>query len=188
MELVHKEIVDGDLAEQVWEMYAAAFEPLRTTAVQRHVMLRQEFDDVMCDPRVRKILAVDRPDSGRLVVAGAATLTQDLDAVPLISPDYFAARWPQLFAERRIWYVGFLAVHPDYHGTRAVSVTVGEICRRAAREGGLVAVDICAHNEATIKLPTLLLRLARTFTPRTSLLKLDAQTYWAFDFPEPAVA
>src|SRR3712207_8442615 len=34
--------------------------------------------------------------------------------------------------------------------------------------GGIVAVDVCSYNETAIKLPTMLLRLARTFSPARS--------------------
>lgn len=185
MKAVERDVVDGDLGECLWRMYVEAFEPLRAAAVQRHLMVRWEFDEILADARVTKILVVDDEASAPTEpVAGMATVTNDLCAVPLISPDYFRARWPRLFTEKRIWYVSFLAVAPDYHGTRVASLLVEPICELAGAEGGLVGVDICSYNETVMRLPTLLLRLARTYVPSTSLRKLDAQTYWAFDFPE----
>jgi ribosomal protein S18 acetylase RimI-like enzyme len=184
MKVVERDLVESDLGERLWSMYVEAFEPLSAAAVQRHLMVRWEFDEMLADARVTKILVFD--DEASLStdpVAGMATVTNDLCAVPLISPDYFRARWPRLFTEKRIWYVSFLAVAPDYHGTRVASLLVEPICERAGAEGGLVGVDICAQNEALMRLPTLLLRLARTYVPSTALLRLDAQTYWAFDFP-----
>jgi hypothetical protein len=60
------------------------------------------------------------------------------------------------------------------------------MCEEAAGSGGIIAADICEHNEATLRLPMAIARLARTFTPGVTPQRLDAQVYWAFEFPEPA--
>lgn len=100
-----------DSAGEYWSLYENAFDDLRSLAVQRHLMLRPEFDELMLDKRVMKY-AVRDEERGR--VAALATMTNDLHAVHLISPEYFQRRWPQLYAEQRIWYVSFVAVEPDY--------------------------------------------------------------------------
>ena len=83
-------ITDEDRREAMWTMYRDAFEELNTLAVQRHMMFRSEFDEVMADPRVDKYVALD--DDGTM--CGVATYTNDLDAVPLIAPQYFERHWP----------------------------------------------------------------------------------------------
>ncbi len=47
-------VLPAHLLEPAWELYVEAFAELRTTAAQRHVMYRSEFDEVMADPRVTK--------------------------------------------------------------------------------------------------------------------------------------
>lgn len=194
MHLIELDVVTGDLGDRLWTMYLRAFEPLRAAAVQRHLMIRAEFDEVLADSRVRKILVVrgedpEDPDDVESAgadaddVLGVAAVTADLEAVPLVSPEYFATRWPLLHAERRIWYVSFLAVTPDYQGSRVASLLVTPIAQRANANGGIVVVDICSHNEVRMRLPSILLRMARVYAPEATMTKLDAQTYWAYDFP-----
>src|SRR5262245_2149390 len=103
-----------DLLDDAWNLYSTAFDGLNALAVQRHLMYRDEFKDVMLDPRVQKFLYL--ADDGAL--CGLAPYTTTLDAVPLISPPYFERRWPEHYAQRRIWYCGFVAVE---HTERAVN-------------------------------------------------------------------
>src|SRR5258706_16131432 len=91
------DLVQGDLREEAWTLYSEAFDELNALAVQRHLMYRNEFDDVMADPRVQKYLCLDVDDALR----GMSIYTNDLGAVPLISPPYFERHWPEHFAERR---------------------------------------------------------------------------------------
>jgi len=188
MELVTTRRLDGDLRELAWTLYLESFDALRTQAVQRHLMHRDEFDAVMDDPRVHKLLVLDHRAADGPALAGMGTVTDDLAAVPLISPDYFAQHWPRQYRARSIWYVGFLAVAPAYQGGGAASHLVRGVTENVSATGGLVAIDVCSHNETTIRLPTLLLRLGRTWAPGATLKRLDSQTYWAFDVPEPVEA
>ncbi len=181
--------VDGPLLDSAWHLYQESFDELRTQAAQRHVMTREEFDTVMTDERIHKLFVFDHATGTEVpTIAAMATVTNDLAAVPLVSPDYFAKHWPQQFAARSIWYVGFLAVVPEYQGSGASSHLVRGITEHVVDTGGLVAIDICSHNETTIKLPTLLLRLGRTWAPGARLVRLDTQTYWAYDVPAPTAA
>src|SRR5690348_4815073 len=115
MGIVAERTFTPEVADRAWSLYLKAFEELKTVAVQRHVMHRAEFDAVMADERVWKYRATgpDDPD----VVTALATVTNDLPAMPLISPEYFAHRWPQLYAEARIWYLGFFAIDPQLRGS-----------------------------------------------------------------------
>ncbi|WP_104433293.1 hypothetical protein [Kineococcus xinjiangensis] len=164
-----------------WELYRSAFSRLEVLAAQRHLMTEGEFGQVAADARVRKLLA-HCPDSGRL--CGIASVTTDLAAMPLVSEPYFARRWPEEHAHRRIHYVGFVGVERRYRGSSgAFAALVAEICRPAVAEGGVVAVDVCRHNE-DLGLPraigTLLAELGST-----RALRLDEQVYWAHEFPVP---
>src|ERR1700753_3252601 len=100
------QITDDDLHEAVWKLYEDSFAELRSLAVQRHLMYRSEFDEVMRDTRIGKYLALD--DDG--TVCRIATYTNDLEAVPLIAPEYFERHYPEQYAAQKIWYIGFVAV------------------------------------------------------------------------------
>jgi hypothetical protein len=52
--------------------------------------------------------------------------------------------------------------------------------------GGVIAADICKFSEAAMRLPAAFARLARTFSPGITQQRLDAQVYWAYEFPTPA--
>lgn len=168
---------------QWWSLYESAFDELRTAAVQRHVMLRAEFHAVMADERVTKYVAVDESAGGRC--CALATATTDLAAMPLISPDYFAHRWPQLYAERRIWYVGFVAIAAEHHRGPLFGRIVGDVARSAAAVGGVTAMDVSRQVTEQRRLPQVLARYFARLAPGTRALQLDEQAFWAYEFPAP---
>lgn len=179
--LATHDALDAAVGAQGWRLYESAFEELRTRAVQRHLMTRAEFDGVMADPRVTKYVVRDRDRGGRM--SGLATMTNHLDAMPLISPDFFAHRWPERYRQRRIWYVGFVAVDPDYQGTGVFAEVVGAMCGLVAASGGVAALDVCRRADEVYGLPAAIARLNDTFADGGRHERLDEQSYWAYVFP-----
>jgi GNAT superfamily N-acetyltransferase len=173
--------VDPAVAGELWTLYGASFEVLRTRAAQRHLMTRTEFDDLMHDERIDKIIVRDRRRGGQL--ASLSIITNRFDAVPLVSEEYFRSRWPEQAAEGRLWYVGFVAVRPEYQRTRAMGAIIQHVVSRGGREGGVFAVDISEYNEAAHQLPDAIARLGRAFHPGIRRRRLDAQVYWAYEVP-----
>lgn len=182
MQLSTHLVLDGPLAHDGWRLYQAAFEDLRIRAVQRHLMTRDEYDTVMDDPRVTKYVVIDPARGDRM--AGLATMTNRLEAIPLISPDYFAHRWPERYRQRRIWYVGFVAVEPDYQGTGVFADIVGAMCRLVAEAGGVAALDVSRTAEKVYGLPAAIARLNDTFASGGEHERIDEQSYWAYVFPD----
>jgi hypothetical protein len=174
--------VPAALTEVLWQLYNAAFEELRSTAVQRHLMNRAEFDEVMDDARVAKVVALER--SGEL--CALATISNDLESMPLISPDYFERRWPAHFAEGRIWYIGFVAVHPHHRSTGAFELVVERLYRTVVANDGLAALDVCSRNEDLYRLPQTIHRLLETWSGAVRSDRMDAQSYWLYEFPSAA--
>lgn len=171
-----RKVLDVQKLSQAWEMYTSAFAELRAAAVQRHVMNRREFDEVMTDERVAKYLAVD---SATDRLAGLATFTNDLDAMPLISPDFFARRWPDLYLQRRVWYLGFFAIEPAYRGSGTFEEVIALMWAEVRAGGGIAALDVCGHNSA-LGLPLAIRRTLEALTPQVATDQVDVQTYWAF--------
>lgn len=170
-------VLADDLAEQAWKLYYDAFAPLAALAVQRHVMYRAEFDAVMADPRVDKVLTYS---AGELV--GLATFTNDLDAVPLISPAYYERRWPKLYAEHRIWYIGFVAVAEHARKSMAFLAAFRHYFEIADRADGIIGLDVCSHNELTARLPQVIGAQVRRLSDHTSRYeRTDTQSFWTFD-------
>ncbi|MBL8929491.1 MAG: hypothetical protein JNL54_05160 [Kineosporiaceae bacterium] len=175
-----------DAIDALWPTYRDAFDDLQTQAAQRHLMTRSEFDQLMTDERVDKIVIRDR----RLDrVAALSIMTNHFDAVPLVSAEYFRARWPREFEDGRVWYVGFVAIPPAYQGSRAIGSIIRHVVEQGGSRGGVFAVDICDHNAEVHRLPEAIARLGRAFHPGVRSTRLDAQVYWAYEVPprpEPA--
>jgi hypothetical protein len=168
------------LLEDAWDLYYEAFKELNTLAVQRHLMYRNEFDEVMLDRRVQKYLCLD--DDAAL--CGLSTYTNDLDAVPLISPEYFERRWPRHYAERRIWYVGFVAVAATAPVTTFPSLIAA--MHETSTRDALTALDVCAHTDAVRHLPRSVRVLLRRLSGNVRMERLDEQSYWLYEFPKAA--
>ncbi len=178
MNLQRYDVIDGDLLDRAWDLYERAFDDLRAAAVQRHLMTRAEFRDVAADPRVTKLVTYDGS-----ALTSVATMTRDLTSMPLISPEYFAKRWPALYAERRVFYIGFVAVDPDYHGTGVFWHLVESMSREVGAAGGVAVLDVCSRNSAVFKLPAAVERIAQSVNSEVSRQRLDEQVYWAYEFP-----
>jgi hypothetical protein len=175
---VHRALADS--GEALWGLYERAFDELRGAAVQRHLMTHGEFRQVMDDERVDKLVVTD--DDGQ--VGALATMTNELDAVPLVEPQYFARRWPDLYRDKRVWYVGFVAVDPEHQNAHAMATLIGRMCGAVGDGKGVICVDICRHREAVSKLSETIERQANRITPGVTRIDLDAQVYWGYEFPE----
>ena len=173
-----EKVLTGTRHEDAWHLYTEAFAELRQLAVQRHVMHRAEFDDVMRDDRVEKYVAL--ADDGTL--AGLSTLTNDLDAMPLISPDYFAHRWPDRYAERRIWYLGFIAIAADQRRSGVFEAMIERMWRVVRANAGIAALDLCARNESR-QLDKAITRTLTALTPDVIPTRLDTQAFWSWELP-----
>lgn len=177
---VFDEIHDKD-REEAWTLYYEAFKDLNAMAVQRHLMHRDEFDAVMTDVRVRKYLAVDI-DGDRPALRGLSTFTDDLAAVDLISPEYFERRWPQLYADRKIWYCGFVCVPPGPRGmpSDAYAQLVGAMYKVAHEGKGIIALDFCAHNGEVRRMRSAIPAMLGHIDPGMDAERLDVQEYWMY--------
>ena len=171
--------LDPATEEEAWTLYYTAFQGLNAYAVQRHLMYRTEFADVMGDTRVQKYLCLD--DNGAL--CGLSTYSNDLDAVPLISPPYFQRRWPDLYAARRIWYCGFVAVHPDAHGSAVFGELVEAMYLVAATQSGIIALDMCRYNDASRRLSRVIPLMLHRLSGQVRTERMDEQSYWLYEFP-----
>jgi hypothetical protein len=175
-------IPDGDLRETLWKLYEESFADLRSLAVQRHLMYRGEFDDVMGDTRISKYLALD--DDG--TPCGLATYTNDLVAVPLIAPEYFERHWPEHYAAKKIWYIGFVAVGPHAQGREAFGLLVEQMYLIASTQNGLVGLDICTYNDDVRRMSRVFRLMISRIADNMRFSRIDQQSYWLYEFPSAA--
>lgn len=166
--------VDDSTAARCWEMYRVAFEPLRRMAATRHVMYEDEFMDAMQDGRLEKLVAFDRSDRP----LGMALLTRDLRAIPWISPEFYADRYPEATARGEVTYVGFILVDPAVQGGLVFHQLVHRLSLPIAAESGVVAFDMCTFNATVVQLPRAILRAIRHRSKVDEKVE-DVQTFYA---------
>lgn len=168
----------ADLRDEAWRFYRATFGPLAVRAVQRHVLYRDEFDELMTDKRVTKYVARDGD-----TVVGLAAMTEDLSTLPLLSPEFFAHRWPDLYAQRRIVYCVFVGVQSGAGGKGVFVGLQREMYRQVAAVRGMVVLDICTYNEAELGLPWAIESILKPIAGDATATRLDSQSYWLYEFP-----
>lgn len=170
-------VVEGDLREEAWKLYSQAFDELRHLALQRHVMYDDEFDAIMADPLVDKFLLFDEHGS----LQGLGTITTHLRSMTLVSPDYFARKYPERYLAGEVFYIGFVGVHPDSHGTGVFGELIHAMAEPIALVQGVAVVDVCGHNKDRLHLPRAIRWLLSTWA-EVEMAELDAQTYVSYDF------
>lgn len=167
----------AELVARFWPLYEEAFGPLRTQAAARQVLTVHEFAEEFSDARVWKYLAWD--EAGRPI--GMTTLTDDLDSIPWISADYYAARYPRQWARRGVFYLGFTLADPTLGNARIFWSLLKACTLRVAEREGICAWDICGHNDASIGFGAGIARML----PRLAdfeVAEIDKQTYYAAHF------
>ncbi|MEU4623844.1 hypothetical protein AB0G04_28210 [Actinoplanes sp. NPDC023801] len=178
------EIMDelpAEMMEEAWEFYKDCFSDLRILAVNRHLMYRHEFEEVMGDKRIDKHVAMD--ENG---IAGMGTITNNLESVPLISADYFKYHWPELYEQRRLFYCLFAGSALGNRGQGVFVALQRAMYAPIEAVDGKVFFDICGFNEERNQLPRMIaMILSRASSAgRAQPTRLDAQSFWMYEFPK----
>lgn len=173
---IETELVDPCL-DEAWRMYENTMSPMADLAVARHLLTRDEFVATAQDKRVSKFIATD--DQGH--VCAVATYTNDLDTMSLISPPYFARRWPEEYAEQRIWYCGFIVVRDGARGVfTAIIEAMYEVVTKGG--GGVSMFDVCTHNATKRRIPDAISALLRHMSAGVTTLSLeDTQGFYVYE-------
>ena len=169
--------ISEDHARSFYDLYLAAFGPLRTRAAARQVLHEQEFFGEMNDPRIAKYVAWNC--SSEPVAMG--TLTRNLEAIPWISPEYFVARFPEQAARSAIYYLGYVLVHPSWRHHHLVQRLVEVALPPLIESQAGVAFDVCSFNDDTLGFSTRLASLLRDLTG-AELERIDTQNYYQVTF------
>ncbi|MGX6603837.1 hypothetical protein ACWKSP_17075 [Micromonosporaceae bacterium Da 78-11] len=173
-------VLAGPMIDVAWSFYRETFDELRVLAVNRHLLYRHEFEDLMADKRVDKYVALD--DDGTIV--GLAAMTNDLHAVPLVSPDYFQHHWPDLYAGNRLFYVVFVGAKQGDRGRGVFLTLLREMYEPIGAVDGNVFVDVCTHNEVAQQLPRMIGVILTRVTGKAVPTRVDAQSFWMYEFPK----
>lgn len=168
----------GDLLNSAWELYYTAFEEIDTLAVQRHMMTWEEFSEVAYDKRVGKYVATADGE-----VIGLSTLTNDLEAWPLISPRYFERHYSADYEARRIWYVGFVCAR---RGPRPSPTLFADLIAAmypfVIESGGFAVMDYCSFNVTPLQLPEHANDILKQVNPTTRMREIDSQRFYTYSF------
>lgn len=169
-----------------WEFYQDVFTTINALAVQRHKMTSTEFYDVATDKRVSKWVSTELGPElmGESVplITGLGVQTDDLDAWPLISPEYFKRKWPDAYADKRIFYTGFVGVHPEAP-INTFRNLLDDMIKPIIAVRGVAIMDFCATNVDGRRLPHAVDRILGRLTPVVEPgTVIDRQEFWAYDF------
>jgi len=169
--------VDPHTAESLWDLYCVAFAGLRDRAAARQMLSRPDFTLQILDARVVKYVA--RLANGRVI--GLCTLSNDLDTVPWISPDFYRSRYPAYFARQAVFYCGIAMVHPDARATRAFAGMVAALARDIAAADGVLVADMCRFNVDEVRLARTITALMERAWGSVRHTELDRQLYLAWE-------
>jgi hypothetical protein len=175
--ITREHVVDAARADTFYALYALAFDPLKSRSAARQVLTRAEFLNQMTDQLVEKYIAWDA--AGQAV--GITTLTKHLDSVPWISPDYFAAHYPDEWARNAVYYLGFTLAHPGVRQQRFLETIIGVGIATLSAERAVVAYDVCAYNNTALGFTERIEDVLHRY-PEARLAAIDTQIYYAVRF------
>ena len=170
-------IIIGTTAEVLLSLYRRAFDPLRVRAAARQVLTREEFFGQLEDHRVDKYVAWE--DNGEPI--GIITLTRHLHSVPWISPEYFAARYPEQWARNAIYYLGFACARSRAQTPPFLEMAVRMAIEPLAMERAVIAYDLCAYNDSVLGFSERIAEVFRRHSPYVPE-QLDSQIYYGVNF------
>lgn len=172
-------VVDGALAEQMWDFYRSNFEPLTTRAILQHLFTHDEVLAELANPKITKIIAWSGGEP-----VGLGLVTSDLESVPQVSPGFLRVRYPDHAARGSIHYGIMVVVAPSYRG-RTLSARLSlELWRVAAEDRGVLVFDVCNFNRTELAGDALAEFLAAQF-PGASVAVVDQQSWFVAELPNP---
>lgn len=175
MKVTIEQTMGADAIATLYQVYAQAFDPIRSQAAARHLLTADEFTGEMLDERIDKYVVWD--DDGRPVAL--TTLATDLAAVPWISADYYAAAYPEQTARKAVFYIGYTLIHPDSAKGIAGRIIAG-IVRRMHDNAAVCGFDVSGHNDDVHQIGATMARLSRSLPVRVE--PVDVQTYYVANF------
>jgi hypothetical protein len=177
--ITHEQTVTGVTAELLWDAYRQNFEPLAELAMLQHFYSHDEILAELANPRILKIVGWQ---GGKPV--GMGMVTNDLDVVPQISPQFLRAKYPEHAARNAIYFGILVMVSPKLRGLTLFSRLYTEMWQVPALDNGVFAFDICEFNRIRFDTDELTRRIAQAF-PRSTVGVADRQTWYVAELPEP---
>jgi hypothetical protein len=165
--------IDDVTAQRFWTLYLETFGELAIRAVNRHLLRRDEFMAMMVDRRIDKIVIED--ESGEVIAM--CTLTNNLETVDWVSPDYFAHHYPDHWERGAVYYLGFSLVAARRRRAQLFSELIAHVTRTLVAMNAMCSYDICMFNNQTIGLGDAVQAIV-TSTAMVDVRAVDTQTYY----------
>jgi hypothetical protein len=169
--------INGSVAESLYRLYCRAFEPLASRAAARQVLNQNEFFAQLADRRIDKYVAWES-DSEPI---GIVTVTRDLEAVPWISPEFYANRFPEQWARNAVYYLGFTLVRPATRRTSFLDTIVKLSVEPLVAEKAVIAYDVCSYNNDVLGFSKRIAEMLKRIS-RSQPQELDSQIYYSVNF------
>jgi hypothetical protein len=171
--------ITGRTADVLCDLQLASFEPLETLAIQKQTDSRADLLHMFASADFTKVVAWQ---GGQPV--GLGVLTNVLECIPEISPQFLRARYPQ-HAARNAIYVGIYVTVAEHHrGITLFSRLSTEMWNVPARAGGVLVFDMCEFNRTMFAAEQVAEQIASVF-PRSNVSTIDRQTWYVAELPEP---
>lgn len=170
-------VVEEPTSGRLWQRYRETFAHLAAKAAHRQTLTREEFAEEMREPRIWKYVGFDGEEPVAL-----GTLTRHLETMTWVSPDYFAARWPEEYAQGRVFYIGFVMLDKHNQSRGRFNELAQPMVRAIADARGVAGFDVCRYNAETQNLLIGGLRAITGPTDVPDLETIDTQTYLAISF------
>lgn len=165
------------MTTQLFELMLRAYAHHRIASAFRYVYEFDEWVEFMSNDRIIKIVAtVD----GRL--AGLITGTDDLEAIPWISPQYYETRHPG----RRVFHQQDTFVDPEIRNPRVLRALFEEGIRFSVERDAVVSFSV-SHELVERRYVELISRVIKSRLG-TPVVETDAHHYFEFDTRTEAVS
>jgi hypothetical protein len=168
-------VLPEEQLKDAWSWYTKTFEDVNRKAANRHVMFFDEFKEVMYDNAITKYVVTGEGNQ----IVGMSVLTNQLSHWSLLSPQYYAEKFPEHFEQERLWYIGFVGVTG---GLGTFSKLIRSMHYKVHHSNGIALMDFCMYNVDTKHLPAMTLRLLKSINPAFEGRMIDEQQFWGFWF------
>lgn len=184
--MVASQVTDPVLAQKLLDVYHLSFAQHRDGSVALQECYTDDgFREALADPDYVKFVGTIDGDA---VGLGLVTNVLSKARINYANDAFFAARFPEAFARKSLYYFTAIAVHPAWQGNRVFFDAMGgEMAEYIDRVGGSVLFDHSTNTNP--HLPQALEGVIRRTqkarglsTDTTVATNLGAQAYWLIEF------
>lgn len=172
-------VVDGDIAEALWSIYAESMGPLDQVAAMKQLESKELMLERFANPEIIKVVGWDGDEP-----VGLGLLTRNMDLVGEVSPDFFANQFPEQAARNAIYYGMSVLVKPTQRGLTMFSRIYIAMWQIPANLAGVLIFDMCQFNRDVVGADKIVETIAGNF-PKSKWSIIDQQSWYAAELPEP---